>query len=365
MNYCVVGPVSATDFDSWKAAGGTHVLLQAGYDQFQSSVGGTLNSSEVTSFNNLIDSALAAGLKVVFEPAAQYPPSFYSNLEKFTDQSGNVLDGANGSGNQVPNYWWTELGRTYMADFLAKLGAAIDLSKVDRVRIGGGPFNELRYPNNAQSSGGVYSWWGFGTSMQTGSGLSSDQIVCPYPGYVPFSGGGDQKDSNWINWYLNGQNVWLSWLITQIEAWTNFTGLIYVLHPAYGIRSTNLHSDTNFLINASEGDDPCRTIASYAHNPRIWPWCTWADYLNGNPAGTDTNIDAWAKIIREAQRWNKDSQAWCENTGGEANAGMAGCITAAHSGYSGFNWVAWSTLHSGLGSDAQLAYLSSEIVANP
>jgi hypothetical protein len=369
-----------------KSAGCTHTTVSANWSTLQPNGAGTaLVASAVTALQQEITDAGTAGLKILWENSLQYPPAWVlSGVEQFKDQSGNVYNGSGAaSGKQVTNWQWTSLGRQYVADFIAKLGAALGssyLNQITDIKTGGGYDGELHYAPSTLTAA-PYSWWGYGSSMQTGTGLSSDQAVCPLPGYTIFSGTAAQ-DSEWINWYLNGLGTWLMWFIGQQRA-AGFTGEYHVCHPGYGVRSNQ--SQVNQLAGyqqaAALGEDPARMIGVYAHDPKIWPYSTWLNTSDGyDPPGADSDISAWKKIYEEALRWNKHFKLWGENTGGENTAGLQGMFSggtygsalsgASYSfapaktyGFQGIFWLDYSTLTAG-GSNASLSDLAVAIAAH-
>jgi hypothetical protein len=368
-----------------KAAGCTHTVIQAQWSALQPSGAGTaLNSTAVASLIQEYADAATAGLKVMLEVALQYPPSWVlSGVESFKDQFGNVLNGsAQSGGQQVSNWMWTSAGWGYVSDFVNKLGAALgsgSIAQTSDVKIGGGYYGELHYPISVATAPN-YSFWGYGTSMQTGTGLASGQVVCPNPGYTIFSGT-DAQDSQWLNWYLNGLGTWIMFFIGAMRT-AGWTACDYhVCHTGYGIRSNEVHSSTAYQSSAGTGEDPARMIGVYAHDPKIWPYCTWMNTADGyDPVYTDTDISAWKKIYEEAYLRGKHYKLWGENTGGENTAGLqaifsGGTYGSALSGatyaqappvtygFQGIFWLQYSSLTGGVMGNASLSDYTTSIAS--
>ena len=374
---------ATTGYQIWNAVGSgcTHIVATAYWDRLQSGGAGTaLDSTQMAALNAEISTIVAAGGKPILEHSLHYPPSWVmSAVEGFKDQSGNVYAGSAGTGNQVANWMWTSSGRGYVSDFLTKVYAGLTSSNraaIDRIRFGGGVYGELHYPTAFLAS--PNSYWGYGTSMQTGTGLASGLSACPHPGYTLFSGN-STYDTDWINWYIGGLSNWLTWTATQLSG-LGWTCDLMCLHPGYGIRSNQLTSDAGYRSSMAAGEDPATMIAAYAGNSQVWPWCTWIDGADGWVTPTvDSDQAPWKKIYAEAWKNSKHTRLWGENTGGEANAAMNGVFhnaltqgrtpttgdpiysvtpPAAYTGYTGMMWLDYNGLTAGTGG-ATLANLSA------
>lgn len=365
-----------------KAAGCTHTTIQASWGQLQpGGAGAPLAAAAVNSLKTELANAKSAGLKVMWENALHYPPAWViAAVEPFKDQNGAVYQAASQpSGKQVANWMWTALGQQYVADFLNKLGVALGstlLAQIDGLKTGGGWYGELHY---APSLSGGNAFQGFGKSMQTGVGLAANQVVCPVPGYKPFSGN-SAHDVAWINWYLDGIGRWLSWYIAAQRA-AGFTADCHVCHPGYGVRSNQSITSSGYQQAAALGEDPTRVMGFYVLDPTVWPYCTWMNTSDGyDPATVDSDLAAWKKIYQEAVKRNKHLKLWGENTGGENTAGM-NAIFAGNAngsalskvtyplapaqgvyGYQGIFWQSYGTLAAG-GANAALADYHSAIEA--
>gem|GEM_PF-3240200 len=448
-----------------KAAGCTHNIVVANWDQLQPNGPGTaLDATAVATLQADFDQCVQVGLKIILEIALQYPPSWVLSgpdaVEAFKDQAGNVYDQANAAiGKQVANWQWTSLGRQYVADLITKIASALGSTRISwtvGIKCGGGYYGELHYPpvtltpRNDSGCGitngspvvtdthigsgdqgqlvsgagipaatyvgtvtagtsfrlssspssqidvnatgtstvslaiGMYSWWGYGTSMQTGTGLSNDMVVCPLPGYTLFSGT-DAQDSQWINWYVNGLATWILWYITQMRG-AGWTCNFHVCHPGYGVRSNQPHVSSSLASGyrqaASIGEDPERIIGAYAHDPKVWPYCTWLNTADGFAGGTaDSDKAAWKKIYEESLVRNKHFRIWGENTGNENASGMQNIFSgytygsalsgstyagapANTYGFQGIFWLNYASLTDNNPSHAQLSDYASAISAH-
>lgn len=142
--YGTFNAVTQIDMNDWKKLGGTIVNLEAYWDRLQSGPGAALNSVEVANLNNQIATAQSLGLQVSLSVAIQYPPQWIKDsVSSYKNQSGKVWTG--GIGEDVRDWVWNDNGRSYVKDFISKTLAAVDLTKISYMRLGGGYYNELHY----------------------------------------------------------------------------------------------------------------------------------------------------------------------------------------------------------------------------
>lgn len=362
-----------------KAAGCTHAIINVNWNDWQPSATGTTDAATAATLVANVNHALSIGLQPIISINLHYPASWVlSAVEPFKDQSANqYLDTNTTFGKAVRNWMWTTTGRTYVADFISRVGSTLGslASQIVGARLGGGWYGELHYPQ-AVSGGPTYAWQGFGTSMQSGTGLASDLTVCPLPGYVPYTGT-DAQDCQWLNWYINGIVTWALWLIQQHKN-AGFTQNLYVLCPGYGVRLNMLRSSNGYKQAAALGEDPVRVIGAIMNDPAVWPYNTWLNTDDGFPGGTvDSDKSAWKSLWEKSYVRGKHYNLWGENTGGESNSGMDGIFTDALGGasyagsiatpasgyyYSGLAWLSYDSLNAG-GSDATLAHYNTSIAA--
>jgi hypothetical protein len=309
--YCVIKPGQLLDPPSIRrsamaacvAKGITYCHIGVPWSTFQSAVGGS-TAAGVDSLRLYLDDVQASGMKAIVEVALHYAPAFVtSGVEQFKDQSANLWSDTGASGQNVRNWQWTTLGRTYVADLFnhLRISGIASHPAVAGARMGGGYRGEAHY---APVSGGTTPWWIFGASLQSGAGLSSDMTVCPFPGRTPaWDGTHDDQDDAIANWWLNGMNTWISWLIAQHKA-AGFGGIgqeLWVLHPSTGVRDRP-HTDNGWKLEVAQGADPRRLMASYAHDNKVWPWSTW-----NNNTGSSTSETGMGSCVT-LEKWD-DSEA--------------------------------------------------------
>lgn len=377
--YAVISPGKITDTSAVRKPkmqncvnNGINVgVIGANWSTIQTTSGGAVTTSGI---QGALDDAQNVGMKIVLQINLQYPPSFVtSGVEQFKDQNAVLWtdsDGTGAAGDRVRNWQWTAQGRTYVADLFTKLGASGIASHpaLMGARMGGGSFGEAQY---APITTSPMQWWIYGTSLQTGTGLASDQVVCPHPGRTPlFNGTNDAFDHDIANWWLNGMNVWINWLIAQHKsAGFGSTGFqnLWVLHPSTGVRDRP-HTDSGWIQEVARGVDPRRLMASYAHDNKVWPWSTWNDNTGSSPA--EVAMGSCVKLLKEANSYGKLGRFASENS--HTNSDLAGSIAVSEglsadnaTGAKGwlFNWLNYDSLVGNAPGDVTLAQYAAKIAA--
>jgi hypothetical protein len=316
--YAVIGssgPISASNLTRLKNAGVSRIVLQAYWDRLQPNGAGAVDSANMAAFNSQFDAVTAAGMDVIIEHAIHFPPNWVKNsVEPFTDQNGTVFTGQN-PGADVRNWIWTATGRTAVHQFITAFTAGLGSSRVaavDRIKLGGSIYGELQYNINGSSFNG------FGPSMQTGAGLAGDVVVCPVPGYKPFSGN-DSKDVAWINWYIDGMIRWALFFVQTMKD-AGYTCPLHLMCPSSGLRTNQVRTDSDYRYQISQGTDYTRMVGAIKRDPQAQIWCTWINGPNGsvNPAA-DNQQGAWAALWADAAVRGKSEHIWGENTGGEGD----------------------------------------------
>ncbi|HYA67611.1 MAG TPA: hypothetical protein VED63_02660, partial [Acidimicrobiales bacterium] len=140
------------------AAGFTDVVVPASWSEIEPTEG-SFSPIALTALQTEIDADRAAGLHVTLDIGTQYAPPWVFGLPggtRFVDQFGDVFTGGPGSGEDVANAVTDSAVRDVLVPYLFALGT---LSDVSAVRLGGGPFNELRYPDGGQGSEPCAFWF--------------------------------------------------------------------------------------------------------------------------------------------------------------------------------------------------------------
>ena len=361
-----------TKKQSWKAAGGTHVCVQLGWDVAQASAAAAVTQTVIDQVRGQIADASTAGLRVIFEAAPQYRPDWVAAaVPQFKDQNGTLYSG--GLGEDVRDWVWSETGRGYLMDFLAKaygLLQASDLKLIDTIRVGYGYFGENSFP--PVGSANPFQWWGFSSPAQTGTGLAVDQTVCPLPGYTPFGSTplgtvGSTNDLAWVSWFRSAATVRIRSMVDKYRA-LGWTGNLHVLQPSTGVRSNWPSSDERWREQNAKGCDWGPQMDSYMQVDRTYGWCTWLSQPDFNtPVVNDDDKSPARKLNELAAARGRGSYGWGENAAGALSADLdamfaPGGAMAAGGGSTGVMWVDWTSLNDGSGG-ATLSQLAAKIAA--
>jgi hypothetical protein len=184
--YSVFDADTLAQKQGWRAAGGTHCNISAEWSQLQPAAG-ALDSTAVTALQTQFAEAATAGLRVTFSFSTHYTPDFArAGAPRFRNQAAtDWAPASNVAGDNVIDAVFSATARTYIADFMTRVWAALTASQramIDQIRIGGGPYGELHYPTVSTGP----DWWSFSAPAQTGTGLATGQTVCPLPGHLPW-----------------------------------------------------------------------------------------------------------------------------------------------------------------------------------
>jgi hypothetical protein len=143
--------VSGDYFAQEKANGIKYVTVGVGWANAEPA-NGSFDVSYASSISQEIVAARAAGLGVILDPGLQYAPAWALTLSggtQFVDQYGDIFTGSPTSGNDVVNAVTDMAVRSAEGSYLQWLGAQLSGAGLVAIRVGGGPFGELRYPEGS------------------------------------------------------------------------------------------------------------------------------------------------------------------------------------------------------------------------
>jgi hypothetical protein len=344
--------VGAGQMNAWAAAGGTAVVVPVIWANAQPSAGGavTLQSAGNDGQDVLseIAEARAAHLEVFLELDLQYPPDWVKqSVPQYVDQGGNAFSGSV-PGQDVRDWVWSQTGREAVAGFAAgAIGAlAPALGEIAGIRVGGGMYGEMQYPDDGSTVNGQPSYWGYDSAAQGGVDLASGELRSPLPGYV-YGQGSTAQDAEWASWYLHSLGNFVHWYIVQLRA-DGWQGPVYVLHPSYGVRENWSLRSQEYQLQLALGTDYAVQMDSYDTLPNAWPWSTWADdaepyYFPGDTV--DSDMAAWRKLLLLAQQRGLASHIIGESTGGGGVSAIDRLTGGAmRAGYSGIFYLDYPAL---------------------
>lgn len=344
--------VGEAQMRAWAAAGGTAVVVPVVWALAQPARDGevSLDSAGNSGQDVLkeIEQAHAAGLHVYLELDLQYPPAWVKeSVPSYVDQSGTVFT-SEVPGQDVRDWVWSQVGREAVASFVSEAMRALApaLSAVTAVRVGGGMYGEMQYPNDGSTVDGEPSFWGYDLPAQSGAGLAEGEQSTPLPGYV-YGQGSAAQDASWASWYERSLGGFVHWYITLLRA-DGWSGPVYVLEPSYGQRQNWSPRSFAYEQQVAIGTDYAVQLDSYDTLANVWPWSTWADdaepyYHPGDLVESD--MAAWRELLVLAQQRGLAGHIMGENTGGGGTAAIERLTGGAmRAGYRGIFYLDYPAL---------------------
>ena len=283
----------------------------------------------------------ASGFLVILDVGIQYPPAWVFQLDantRFVDQYGDQWVQSNASGKNVPNAIFDPNVRQAMANYIRGVSNELG-SDFYGVRIGGGYWNELRYPE-PNYAGHTNCYWAFDEAA-----LAQDPVPDWRPGQASQDHSAAQAFSQWYLGELKDFELW------QVSTYRSvFPGYLVLMYPGWGIRDGQLASavandlagSTTFEQNGSlqMGEAFQVLVAALPPDPKLVVYTTW---LDSNPAWSDDTSSApprWspAKYLASLAA-SRNLPVWGENSGGGDVAAMK--LTVGRARALNFGVVFW------------------------
>jgi hypothetical protein len=244
----------------------------------------------------------AGGKLIVLDLGLQYPPSwiFREASAHFIDQYGHPFEPAPGSGDCGVNLVFSEKMRDLVDAYLRTLFEKVG-NDFYAIRLGGGRYGELGYPNHAyQRDQNCY--WAFDPIAQgTAPGLPPGQQPCPVPGWKPGTRSeGHVSSRRFLDWYMASMENYHDWQIAEGRRY--FNGPMYMLYPSTGgLRPGQLDAAVEDDCDGSTGPektgevgrgyDMARFVAGIT-DPQVVVYSTWIDGFPGCD-DSSTNPARW------------------------------------------------------------------------
>lgn len=338
------------------AAGMRLVTMELAWGRYEPTAG-DYDAAYVQSVKSSIAAYRAKGMAVVLSLGVQYPPDWLLQLPhaRFVNQYGDryvVAEPGKNIGNLVFNQALRDRYEAYMRRVFGDLGT--DFSAV---RLGGGWYDELNYPEPG-FGGRSNAYWAFDDiSSGRASGLAAGQSVNPVPGWTPGVASPDHaKARQFADWYMDSLKNYHDWQIATARKY--YPGNLTMMYPSWGVRPGQLdQAVTGDLAGSTpaerngevqRGFDFARYIAGI-RDPKVIVYTTWLDA----PFGSDDSADEaqwrpvhWLSSL--AQRHPLRLRTWGENTGGADHAVMQFTFDqAAKYGLMGVMWAFEPQLYDG------------------
>ena len=312
------------------AAGVDLVTLSVFWSRFEP-VEGRVDPAYVAEVREALEAYREAGVRVVLSTGVHHPPAWLLDRShsRFVNQFGDVY-ASQESGKRVANMVFNGSLREQQQAYLGKLFEVFG-TEFYGVRLGGGWFGELNYPEpgyNGRSNG----YWGF-DAIASGevSGLPAGMTPNPVPGWVPGSASPNAEAARFAQWYLESLGHYHDWQIDTVREW--YDGRLLMMYPSWGIRpgqldaavAGNLAGDTPAERNGEiqRGFDFARYIAGI-DDPRVVVYTTW---LNADATGDDRDDQRYWSPVKYLSHLATDrSQTLAvmgENTGRDSTQQMS------------------------------------------
>lgn len=290
----------------------------------------------------------AAGFRVVLNYGMHHAPAWLlaKPNARFVQQAGLVY-----AASDEPNLVFATELRPYAERYTARVFAELG-TDFAAVRVGGGHWGELTYPQLFGSDGRlINNYWAFdGAAARTN----------PVPGWKPGMPSPAAEASRFLAWYLDRLTAFQNWQIATVRA--SFAGPIAVLYASWGMRSgdfdravaTNLAGTSSPEINGEvqRGFDHARHVAAITDRGAV----VWGTY--GERVGTVSWLSSLAAP--------RGLALMAENSGSDGPAAMdAAMAEARRYGLRLFMWIRASEAYCSCNGYATIADYETRIASSP
>jgi hypothetical protein len=313
-----------------KDAGVNLVTLSIHWDRFEPAEG-QLDTAYIASIKDQISQYRNAGMQIILGTGIHHPPSWLFNYpySRYIDQYGDVyapgLSGKN-IANMIFNQNMRDKQETYLNRVFTQLG-----TDFYAVRLGGGWYGELNYPDNNYNNHSNAYWAYDQIAQGNATGLPSSMTKAPITGWRPGSTSVNHDAArSFANWYMASLQNYHDWQITTVRKL--YPGKLLMLYPSWGIRpgqldaaiAVDLNGSTSAEINGevSRGFDYARYVGGIT-DPNVVVYSTWLNADDSNDGSTNPAI--WSPIHYLASLANSNPvqpKVFGENTGADTAADM-------------------------------------------
>ncbi|TKV61888.1 hypothetical protein FDO65_10210 [Nakamurella flava] len=225
------------------------------------------------------------GLGMHYQPAALAAtrPLGSSGEKDIRFVSHDGLLGKYAGGGDMIDMVWSADGWAWCQDYLNKMADAVDLSKVDAIRVTAHR-SEVLYPENPSTR----LWWHAPHVQNGGAGLAGDQDPAPFPGWVGGTAGLtlDQRTVQ-HRWYVRSLVQRHNAIANLLNA-RGFRGTFLWPMPGVGSKPQGLAADLADLLPQTRVS--ARGVA----------WHLVADEITVGPYRAPNQIMLWASSVGEA-----------------------------------------------------------------
>jgi hypothetical protein len=271
MSIALAGPYDSVDLATLRSRGVTQVLVNVMWRSVEPQRG-VIDNGYLSFIQSMIRGYRAAGLGVILDLGHYEAPAWVLSLPnaRFRDQSGFTY-----SATPEPNLVFATEHRPLAQHFIDVVFGALG-TDFDSVRVGGGHWGELTYPQVFASNGRVEArYFGFDDAAARTN---------PVPAWRPGQPSPNNEATRFANWYLDSLTAYQNWQISAVRK--HYSKTIAVLYPSYGMRSgdlqtaaaSNLSGTTSVEINGEiqRGFDHARHVNALTDR-NIAVWGTWGE----------------------------------------------------------------------------------------
>lgn len=282
------------------AAGVDLVTLEVYWDRFEP-IRGQLDETYVTQLRQDLSRYRDADVDVVLSTGVHYSPAWLLDRpdSRFVNQYGDAYAPGQ-SGKNVANMVFNQALRDEQARYLSRLFATVG-SDFYGVRLGGGWYGELNYPEH-EHAGRSNAYWGYDPiALGVTEGLPPGMTPNPAPGWVPGAASHSDEAARFAHWYLESLRNYHDWQIATVR--DSFDGRLLMLYPSWGIRpgqlqaavAADLAGTTSAELNGEiqRGFDVARFVAGIS-DPGVVVYTTWLNADASADAGDDPRY--WSPV---------------------------------------------------------------------
>lgn len=261
---------------------------------------GSFDQTYINSKIAEINTFKAAGQQVILSFGVQYPPDWLFTAYSHTyykNQYGDLYQPIT-SGKKISNMIFNNYLRLEQSAYMQRVFQDLGTDFYG-VRLGGGWYGELNYPEHVYNSHNN-SYWAYDEIAQGNTtfdylpaGLTA--VPAHIKGWIPGTTSTNNQDArDFAEWYMNALDNYHDWQITAARQY--YSGRLLMLYPSWGIRGNQLENailgDLSGLTSAeSNGEVPRGFDFSRFINgitdQNVVLYTTWIDAPFGNDASAD------------------------------------------------------------------------------
>jgi hypothetical protein len=346
---------------------------------------GVVSETYALEIEKKLNSFKRSGANVVLDFGMHYPPGWVTQVpnSRYVNQYGDAYILAE-SGRNVVNGVFNKTIREKMASYIGKVFNRFGAENFFAVRVGGGYWAELHYPDN-QFNSKSNCYWGYDAIAKNEvpnmlpEGISPNPVSDWKPGQ---SSANNESARQFINWYIGALSNYQNFQIATIRQ--HFSGLLNILYADWSVRpgqieeaiATNLDGSSfaEFYGQLQKGHAPQQHIEALPEDANlvayttsfnsVHPWSHDINFVNES----STNPNDWSPvhfISWLANNQNPKLKVWGENSGNNPYSQMQLIFQRINDyGAMGVMWAFESSLYSSNPEYANLSDFISLITLN-